>query len=54
MMTEISIFFIIGAFCSFVSPEVSVVLLCHLLQDEGELLDLLLGDGEIECPDGGG
>ena len=34
--------------------EVRVVLLCLLLQGEEERLDLLLCDGEVECPDGRG
>ena len=33
-------------------PDVRV--LCLLLQGEGERLDLLLGDDEVECPDDGG
>ena len=44
----------VGAGFVFYFPEVRVVLLCLLLQGEGERLDLLLGDGEVECPDGGG
>ena len=39
---------------SFPFPGVRVVLLCLLLLGEGERLNLLLGDGEVECPDGGG
>ena len=35
-------------------PEVPVVLLCLLLQAGEERLVLLLGDGQGQCPDGGG
>ena len=53
VLAEISIIYI-GAGFVFYFPEVRVDLLCPLLQGEGERLDLLLGDGEVECPDGGG